>query len=447
MDEIFIYPENDCRSYLEHHGTPGQKWGVRKAAWYPIAAFQKASNKVGTKAREFREKRAAEKKKKQRAANLQKAREARAKKAQETKDFEAEKKRILTSGTPGEIVKISSRLTNQEIQDALNRNRNLEQLRAAESTRIKDIKEAEFAAKYEKLDKIAKTVNKGVEYANTAKSALEVYNGIKKLLKDDGPETSDIDAILKNPKNFNDEQVKNAAARLRNLKSMGYGQETKSEAKPQQTNEAGDKKPNESSTKQTESYTKSTKSDPNNKSNLHTPEDSEPRSYTKNVNSDPNAKQSHHDYEQSGSKRSNVIDGEWRDVMSSDQVSTALAVVNRPMSNYNIRNSNTMKLLESRNTTRLQLEDKSDKGAGTGSLLPAPKNPNSGSGAAKYLLEDKSGSRTNSFGQLLLEDKGGSNSALNSKGQKLLTQKIDTDTPVSLSSERIDWLMRNSRGK
>ena len=73
MDEIFIYPQNDYRSFLEHHGIPGQKWGVRKAAWYPISAFQKASNKIGTKVHEFKEKRAAEKKKKQRADNLQKA--------------------------------------------------------------------------------------------------------------------------------------------------------------------------------------------------------------------------------------------------------------------------------------------------------------------------------------------------------------------------------------
>lgn len=230
MDEVYLFPRNDYRSYLEHHGIPGQKWGVRKAAWYPISAFQKASNKVGTKVHEFREKRAAERKRKQKAANLQKAREARAKKAQETKDFEAEKKRILTSGTPGEVVKISSKLSNQEIQDALNRNRNLEQLRAAESTRVKDIKDAEFAAKYEKLDKIAKTVNKGIEYANTAKNAIDVYKGIKKLLKDDGPETSDIDAILRNPKNYTDEQVKNAAMRKRNLDSMQPKVEPQKEA-------------------------------------------------------------------------------------------------------------------------------------------------------------------------------------------------------------------------
>lgn len=26
-----IYPENDYRYYLQHHGVSGQKWGVQKA--------------------------------------------------------------------------------------------------------------------------------------------------------------------------------------------------------------------------------------------------------------------------------------------------------------------------------------------------------------------------------------------------------------------------------
>lgn len=35
-----MYPENDYRLYLAHHGIKGQKWGIRNADWYPISAWQ-----------------------------------------------------------------------------------------------------------------------------------------------------------------------------------------------------------------------------------------------------------------------------------------------------------------------------------------------------------------------------------------------------------------------
>lgn len=35
-----MYPDNDYRLYLEHHGIKGQKWGVRNAEWYPIDAWK-----------------------------------------------------------------------------------------------------------------------------------------------------------------------------------------------------------------------------------------------------------------------------------------------------------------------------------------------------------------------------------------------------------------------
>ena len=35
-----IYPINDYRYYLSHHGIKGQKWGQRQVPWYPIEAYQ-----------------------------------------------------------------------------------------------------------------------------------------------------------------------------------------------------------------------------------------------------------------------------------------------------------------------------------------------------------------------------------------------------------------------
>jgi hypothetical protein len=449
MDEILVYPDNDYRSYLEHHGIPGQKWGVRKAAWYPIAAFQKASDKIGTKVHEFKQKRAAAKRKKQQVANLQKAREARAQKAKEEKDFEAEKKRILTSGTPGEVIKIAPHLTDKEVQDAMLRNANLEKLRAAEKTRIKELEDAEFAKKYEKFDKIAKTVGKATEYANTAKNALDAYNNVMKFFKDDKPTISDIDAILKNPKNYTDEQVKAAKERKANLDAM-KPKEKEPEKQPKHSANVDDILSNPD--KYSDDEVRDAWTRQQNLNNMR--KDKADRDASTPRTGTVESEKSFHDYEQSGSKKSKVVDADFVDLtknVSPEKVSNALTVISRAMNTYeSSKNSGTIaagkKLLESRNVAQLALEDKRDKGAGTGSLLPAPKNPNSGSGASKFLLEDKS-SRTNSLGQLLLEDKGGKNSALSPAGQKLLTQKIDTTEPATLSSERINWLVRHETGK
>lgn len=41
MNDLYSnWPTNDYRYYLEHHGIKGQRWGVRNAEWYPIAAWE-----------------------------------------------------------------------------------------------------------------------------------------------------------------------------------------------------------------------------------------------------------------------------------------------------------------------------------------------------------------------------------------------------------------------
>lgn len=49
MDYYEIYPENDFRYYLQHHGVLGQKWGERNGPPYPLKANQHstAENKAG----------------------------------------------------------------------------------------------------------------------------------------------------------------------------------------------------------------------------------------------------------------------------------------------------------------------------------------------------------------------------------------------------------------
>ena len=48
-----VYPENDYRYYLEHHGISGQKWGVRKAPWYPISDYEAHSDRAGDEAQKI----------------------------------------------------------------------------------------------------------------------------------------------------------------------------------------------------------------------------------------------------------------------------------------------------------------------------------------------------------------------------------------------------------
>lgn len=300
MDEIYAYPENDYRSFLEHHGIPGQKWGVRKAAWYPISAFQKAKATVGSKVAEFRQKRVAEKKRKQRAANLAKAREARAKKVQEQKDFAEEKKRILTSGTPGEVVKIASKLTNEELKEAVARNASLETLRNAEKKRIKEIEDAEYEKKWGKIDKIAKTVDKVGGYAKTATTAYSSVKGIFDLFNDK-----------------NDGNKENKDGKDNQKKDKGADNKEKQQSKE-----------NKESVKQ--------------------------KPGVEEFNN-------HNDKNQRAEFKSRVVDGDWSEIVTPENVSTALSVVSKAMNNYDSAKSsravsNGMKLLEQKNYSNLILE-------------------------------------------------------------------------------------------
>lgn len=53
MNDILIsYPVNDYRNYLQHHGILGQKRGVRRAPWYPIAAYEAHLARTGGKAKD-----------------------------------------------------------------------------------------------------------------------------------------------------------------------------------------------------------------------------------------------------------------------------------------------------------------------------------------------------------------------------------------------------------
>ena len=218
-----VYPGNDYRNFLEHHGISGQKWGVRKAPWYPISAFKDSVKRAGKKVSDMRSNYA--EKRKARKAEKEEARKAAQKKKDEElqRKFEEDKEKVLRTGTPGEIMKLAPHLTTKELQDAITRNQALENLKNAEKKRISDIEEAEFEAKYAKLNNIARNVRKGIELAsvgidayNKVQDVMDLINGTAEKAKT-APSVAE---ILANPRNFTDAQVQAALNRQRNIDAM-----------------------------------------------------------------------------------------------------------------------------------------------------------------------------------------------------------------------------------
>ncbi len=104
--------------------------------------------------------------KKQRAANLQKAREASATK----RKMDANKERVLKSGTASEVMQYKGQLTNDELSKALNR--------INWETQLSGYAAKEVKTAWDKMDDISNKVSKLTSYANTAISS---YNTIAKI--------------------------------------------------------------------------------------------------------------------------------------------------------------------------------------------------------------------------------------------------------------------------
>jgi len=227
LEDILIYPENDYRDYLEHHGVTGMHWGVRKAAWYPISAFKAAKARAGEKIKSIKANHDKKVRAKKRVKNLEKARKARAEKlAQQKKDeelkrrFEEDKEKTLRTGTPADIIKLSPHLSTKELQDAVTRNQAMENLKNAERKRLADIEEAEYQKKWGKVNSMIATAKKfsevastGIEVYNKVQSVMDIINGEDKKSKT-APSIAD---VLANPGKYTDAQVRAAKARQQDL--------------------------------------------------------------------------------------------------------------------------------------------------------------------------------------------------------------------------------------
>jgi len=162
--------------YLAHHGILGQKWGRKNGPPYPLEPKDhSASEKKAGWTTSLKEKHAEKKRKKQQTAALEKARAARAEKAKQAqleKEYEEKKQQVLRSGKASEILKYKGQMTNQEMNDAINR--------IGYEERLYGLAAKEEKTTWEKIDNAMKKVE---DITNWADKAYRGYETIEKIMK------------------------------------------------------------------------------------------------------------------------------------------------------------------------------------------------------------------------------------------------------------------------
>jgi hypothetical protein len=151
---------------LQHHGTKGQKWGVRRFQNKDGSLTPEGKKRYGIIG-SIKERSAAKKRQKQRAAALEKAREVKKTKAEEA----AEKKRVLESGTADEVMRYKGQLSNKELSDAYSR-LNYERL-------ISDLSSKDVKSGAEQVDSL---MTKAEKMVGAAQKGLDTYNKAAKIV-------------------------------------------------------------------------------------------------------------------------------------------------------------------------------------------------------------------------------------------------------------------------
>lgn len=145
---------------IQHHGILGQRKGVRNGPPYPLnpGRHSASEKKAGWRKSLGGGGLFSKKKKKSKSVNEQ------TKKELTKEEYEENKQKALKTGKASEILKYKGDLTNQQLQDAVNRIR-LE-------TQLAEYSSKETASTWNKIDKTMNKVNTVNNWANIGLNAI-----------------------------------------------------------------------------------------------------------------------------------------------------------------------------------------------------------------------------------------------------------------------------------
>jgi hypothetical protein len=195
-------------------------------------------------------------------------------KAKEDAEFEANKERVLSSGTAAEIIKYRGRFTTQELETAkkrLDAENNIKRLAEAEAAELKNLEQAKIDEGIAKTKTAITKLNQGIEAAQGAAKAwnmfantfnafsggdlptisTEITKGSNKKNdgdgnKNDGSKKSDggnniytdVDWVMKNLNSATDADVVNAKKRLNEIAGLRKAYEYEAEGRKKEAEAA-----------------------------------------------------------------------------------------------------------------------------------------------------------------------------------------------------------------